>query len=211
MIYGDVQNNFSTILNRRDLTPSQTALFMQFAIQRIQRVLRIPAMENIVAISSDGSPNIPVPGDLLELISLATNDSVNQQTLVRKNLQTVIRAANIPGIPSIFCRANGVYMIGNCPVAGTTIYCSYYQDASGLAASTDFNWMTDACPDLLIYGALVRAGDFFLDDRKDEWEATFTQIITDLTLMAQQDDLVGASVNPAFDTGNDDGYCYPWT
>lgn len=204
MQYSEIQTNFASILNRRDLTPSQTSLFLQFSIQRIQRVLRIPAMEAQLTLVTDGSANLLIPGDLLETIALFTDDTTNQDKLEKLDLQTVIRRSNVPGIPYCYCRIGAQWLIGHKPPAGTNIYISYYQDSSALSAPTDRNWLTDAAPDLFIYGALVRAADFFLDERKDQFEQAFTQALSDLQDQADRDELENASVGMACPTGQID-------
>ena len=200
MQYSDLKNNFTSILNRRDITTSQINLFMQMAIQRIQRNLRVPAMEVTASVSTDGTGNVPVPGDMLEVIAIYANDAINQVKLNRKDLQTAILSSNQIGIPDKYHRNGGNFLIGPVPVAGTTLYINYYQDAGGLSADTDHNWITDAAPDLLIYGALCRAADYFLDDRKQAFEDTYSQIEEDLRQMALQDELINATMSNCFDT-----------
>lgn len=198
MQYLQLQTNFSSILNRRDLTPTQLNAFMGMAIQRIQRKLRCPAMEKIIIVTMDSTGIIPVPGDLLELIDITFNSSDLQRKLTRVDHQTAIRLNNIPGQPTSFYRSGSQYLIGPAPPAGCIAYISYYADASGLAADTDHNWLTDACPDLLIYGALSYAADTFLDERGDKWEARFQGIYSELDLMAKNEELIGASISPAY-------------
>ena len=199
MLYSDIQTNVQAILNRRDLTPTQLSTFIGFAIQRIQRVLRVPAMEAKTIVTMDGVTGIvQVPGDMLELIALTFNDNVNQKKLVRTDFESAIRLSNIPGIPSSFYRDGGAFLIGPYPNTGTRCYISYYQDASGLMVPTDHNWLTDACPDLLIYGALCYAADYFLDERSATFESRYNQILSDVQIMALQDELSGASISPAY-------------
>lgn len=199
MLYSEIQTNVQAILNRRDLTPTQLSTFIGFAVQRIQRVLRVPAMEAKTIVTMNGSSGvIPVPGDMLELIAITFNDSVNQQKLVRTDFQTAIRLSNTPGNPTSFYRDGGSFRIGPYPATGTLCYISYYQDAGGLAAPSDHNWLTDACPDLLVYGALCYAADYFLDERSGTFEARFNQIAGDVQTMAQDDELSNASISPAY-------------
>ena len=206
MLYSDIQTVIQGILNRRDLTPTLLNTFITMGIQRIQRVLRIPAMENILVYSTDGTPTIPVPNDLLEIISIAFNDDVNQQKLVRVDQQTAMRLSNIPGIPTSYYRQRGNFAIGPCPPAGTYCYVTYYQDASGLVNPTDHNWITDASPDLLIYAALGYAADYYLDDRKQSFEQRYSQILSDLQGMADDDELLNASIGSAYSDYSPIGY-----
>lgn len=204
MLYSELQTNFLSILNRRDITSSQVTTFIGMAIQRIQRDLRIPSMETQTSVMMNGTGGIiPVPGDYLEMIAITFNDAVNQQKLVRTDYQTAIRLSNTPGIPKVYYRAAGNFMIGPYPAqAGTICYISYYQDALSLVAPTDHNWLTDAAPDLLIYGALSYASDYFLDERAQKFEDRFNTIMTALQLQALDDELLNASISPAYQDAN---------
>lgn len=198
MLYSDVKSQFGTILNRRDLTPSQTTTFIGMGIQRILRELRCPAMETSTTYTMDGTGNVPVPGDLLELIDITFNDSIHQRKLVRTDHQTAIRLSNYPGLPTSFYRQVDTFLIGPTPPAGTNALITYYQDASALVADSDHNWLTDATPDLLIYASLSFAADNFLDERADRFEARYQQILDSLNNMASQDELENASISPAY-------------
>lgn len=207
MLYSDIQTNFQGILNRRDITPTQVTTFIGLGVQRIQRSLRVPAMEAKTSYVMDGTgAGIPVPGNMLELIAITFDDSINQDKLVRTDFKSAIRLSNVPGLPKVFYRDGGTFLVGPYPAAGTNVYVSYYADAGTLIAPTDHNWLTDAAPDLLIYGALCYAADFFLDERATKFEQRFSQIMEDLQQMALQDELEGASISPAYSDYDADRY-----
>ena len=200
MAYSDVKAQFLGLLNRRDITPSLTDTFMGFGIQRIQRELRVPSMEKIVEASTDGTAKIDVPGDLLQIISVHTNDQVNQKKLIRTDLQTILNQSKIPGTPQFYYREGSSIYLGPYPPSGTTIFIHYYADVSSLTADTDTNWITEVAPALLIYAALAYAADYYLDDRKQLFEASYQQIVDQLTIMAMQDEVENASISPAYDS-----------
>lgn len=206
--YADVKTQFLGLLNRRDITPSLTNTFMSFGVQRIQREIRVPAMEKLVEVLTDGSSTIPIPGDLLEVISIHTNDTVNRQKLTRTDLQTILDYAAIPGSPRYYHREAFSFNIGPYPPSETSVWIHYYADASTLAADTDHNWITDVAPTLLIYAALSYASDYYLDDRKQLFEQNYIQIAEQLQLMANQDELQNASISPAYDSTP--SYVGPW-
>jgi hypothetical protein len=89
MNYGELQAQFEGLLKRRDMTPTQSTTFLQQAIARIQRVLRIPPMEKSVAVVYDGTiltdGEIPIPNDYLRLIAMtATSPAGEERRLVRR-------------------------------------------------------------------------------------------------------------------------------
>ena len=198
--YLETKNQFLGLLNRRDITPTLVNTFMDFGVQRIQRELRVPAMEKLISVSTDGTSAFPVPGDLLEVIAIYTDDPVNTQKLVRCDLQSILDWAKAPGSPRFYYREGAYFTIGPCPPAGTKIYVHYYVNASALSADSDTNWITSIAPTLLVYAALSYAADYFLDDRKQLFEASYTQIAEQMQLMALQDELQNASISPAYDS-----------
>jgi len=184
---------------------------MSFGIQRIQRELRVPAMENLIAVSTDGTANFQVPGDFLEIISLHTNDAVMHKKLIKADLQTILDFAQVPGSPRYYYREGTTISVGPYPPANTLVYMHYYVNANTLSADTDTNWITEIAPTLLIYAALSYSCDYFLDDRKEMFEASYQQIADQIQQMALQDELQNASVAAAYDSNpNYIGPFYGW-
>ena len=211
MAYVDVKNQFLGLLNRRDITPSLTNTFMQFGIQRIQRELRIPAMEKLANFVTDGTYNVAVPGDYLEMLSIYTNTTTSHTRLTRVDAQSILDYSQQSGIPQFYSRIGGNFVVGPVPPSGTSVFIYYYADASALVADSDTNWITEIAPTLLIYAALSYASDYFLDDRKQMFEASYMQIAEQLQNMALQDELENASVSSAYDTSpNYIGPFYGW-
>lgn len=200
MAYLDVKNQFLGLLNRRDITPSLVTTFMTYGIQRIQREIRCREMEKLTSVTTDGTSQINAPTDLLEVISINTNDTVNVHKLVRCDLQTILNYSKYPGQPRFYYLQDGKFSLGPYPPNGTTVWINYYANATTLSADTDTNWLTEKAPALLIYAALSYACDYFLDDRKQMFESSYAQIGEQLMLQSTQDDLANASVSPAYDS-----------
>lgn len=200
MTYLAVKNQFLGLLNRRDITPTLVDTFMGFGIQRIQRELRVPAMEKVVEVLTDGTAEISVPGDFLQVISVHTNDAVNQRKLIRTDLQTILNYSKIPGSPQYYYREGATFYIGPYPPENTSVWINYYADVSSLTADTDTNWLTEVAPALLIYASLAYAADYYLDDRKGLFETSYQQIADQLTMMAMQDEVENASISTAYDS-----------
>lgn len=200
MAYVDVKAQFLGLLNRRDVTPTLTNTFLKFGVQRIQRELRVPAMEKLAIFTTDGTSEVEVPGDYLEMISIYTNNASQHQRLVRTDAQTVLSATKVSGTPVYYSRIGGIFNIGPVPASGTEVFIHYYADSSELVADTDTNWITEVAPTLLVYAALSYAADYFLDDRKQMFEASYIQIAEQLQNMALQDELENASISSAYDS-----------
>lgn len=194
MNYGEVKDYFRKILNRRDITDALTNTFIANAIQRIQRVVRLPPMEKTAAIaSSDGS--LALPSDLLQVIAVVSDNKVYG----RISLHDVYTYREDGSSFCGFTQRNGELLVTPLPGSSTTYEIDYYADATGLVADTDTNWLTEVAPDALAYGALSYAADYFLDSRKDMFEGRFTQAVAEIAEQRLNDELSGgASIQPAY-------------
>jgi len=199
MAYSDVKTTFQAILNRRDITSTLVNTFMGFAIQRIHQEIRVPAMEKLVTLTTDGTSRLNVPGDLLEVISVHVNDASNGRTkLTRTDLPTILTYAADQGQPIYYHREVGYLYLGPFPPTAQSVFVHYFADSTSLTADTDVNWLTEVAPTLLIYAALTFAADYYIDDRIKLFEDRYVQIRDGLNYMAQQDEVVNASIRPTF-------------
>lgn len=206
MNYGELQAQFEGLLKRRDMTPTQSSIFLQQAVSRVQRVLRIPPMEKSVSVTYDGSTfqngEIPIPNDYLRLIALTvTTPDGEERELKQKDLTTVLRDrwGGASGCPRSFTRRGGLWVFGPTPSVGTVIRIDYYDEFPTLSAPSDSNFLTSGPTDLVIYAALTYAGEWFVDKRTPNWEARFQQIVSEIQNQADQDALVNAEVASAYD------------
>ena len=198
MAYSDAKTQFLGILNRRDITTTLVNTFMQQAIQRIQRNLRVPAMEKVASITMDGINPLLVPGDLLELISITAASPSTK--LIGSTYETVNQLGLTAGVPTHFYRSGGTYLVGPLPVAGQVLTITYYADANVLSADADTNWITAIAQDMLVYGALSYAADYYLDQRRTVFEDRFIGIMNDIQGMANMELLTGgATIDPFYD------------
>ena len=194
MTYGEVKTLFSGLLNRRDNTPALTETFMQNSMLRLQRSLRVPAMERSVGYTIPASTydGVIIPSDFLELISLS--DTANAYELTRTSLANALKYAVIlGGEPRVFARRDARWVVGPTPSTGTVIRIDYYATFEELSADGDESIVTQIFPDALMYGALSLACDFYLDKRHDVFEQRYLNIVAAIQEQADMDELSGIS------------------
>ena len=162
---GEIRAHFIALLNRSDCSNALADTFIDQAITRIQRQLRVPAMEkqnqyNVT--SASGTSQVVIPADTLEIIELYYDRS----TLTRIPLHEMIEYQKTGelGTPRFFCREQGNIKIYPMPTSGT-LYLNYYAEQSVLTSDSDTNMLTNIASDLLTYTALSYAADYFLDER----------------------------------------------
>jgi hypothetical protein len=197
MNYGELKTQFEGLLKRRDLTSTQRDAWIQQAISRIQRKLRVPSMERSGNYTTDSSGEISIPDDLVQLKSItvdATPTDLSARTL-QEVLQTRKNLVGYP--PTMYCRRDGSYLLAPFPAVGTVVTVDYYAELGALVADTDSNWLSDIAPDVIIYGALSLACDWFIDKRADRFEQRFEQFAQELQDQGDLDELNNASMAPA--------------
>jgi hypothetical protein len=178
-----IRNQIKGLLNRNDLTDTQADIFIDQAVARIQRTLRIPSMEKTVVYTTGTTAQdlLTLPTDFLQLKHLYTQNG----TIRYVDLNEYIMTQDAPGnAPSIYTRIQGSLQIKSSPPVGYKIYMVYYGEIPDLVSDTSTNFVTEIAPDLLVYGALTFAADFFLDDRKDSFEATAVRIYEEIVTQA---------------------------
>jgi hypothetical protein len=206
--YGDLQSNVVALLNRRDCSSALTTMFIQQAIQKIQRSLRVPAMEKsiVATVGSLFTDGLQVPGDLLQLIAITDEDcglelkrgTLPQALALQKN-------AAPTGRPQLFTRRGAKFLIAPIPAQGKNIRMDYYAQFKPLVNLADTNVLTDIAPDLLLQGALVFACTHFNDKRKDGFTADYNATIDDINMQAARDELTGnAQIAPALHFDDED-------
>jgi hypothetical protein len=205
MTRGEIKAAFTAKFNRRDLS-GNTALvdtFIDEAIMRVQRELRCPAMEKTidVTIASDYS-GLVIPSDMLELKYI--RPAASQTALKKRTLDQALNAAFTNGIPLIYAREGGAWVLGPTPATGDVIRVVYYAELSPLVADSDSNIISEIAWDLILYAALQFAALHYIDKRKDDFEATFQTILMDLQDQSDEDELAFASVEPGLGYPPDD-------
>lgn len=201
MNYGQVKAQFQAILNRRDITATLTDNFIKQSIQRAQRVLRVPAMEKSVEIDTAANEEmVDVPGDLLGLINILWQDSSGYwHKLSRRDLGYVYAQRQYIANAAYYARQDGDFVLAPQPITAGKVRIDYFADFSDLNTDTDTNWFTEIAPDVIIYGALSYAADYYLDSRRDSFEARFIAGVDELLTQMQIDELsAGAAMAPAY-------------
>jgi hypothetical protein len=211
MNLGEVKAQFTSLMNRTDLKnkPDLVSTFINQAIVRIQRELRVPFMEKTILYTiPEGYTKLSVPSDLLELIDINVDDNADgilNYPLQRVQLREAAGYSQQPGTPRVFARKGGAWIVGPKPTVGSKIEIVYHAEFAPLIDDTSTNTLTKIAWDAVVYGALSAAGDYYNDDRTKTFEGRYNQIMQNLQNQADSDELTAdAAVRPALPIGGDD-------
>lgn len=202
-----IREQFKGLMNRNDLTDDQANIFIEQALARIQRTLRVPAMEaqEVITTNDTSGDTIVLPADYLNMKYIYTPKSDGtSQMLEYKDVATFLGIPSSVGVPQYYTRIRGELKMKPYPQMGSIINIIYYNEIPDLVNDTDVNFLTIIAPDLLIYGALTFAADYFVDDRKDSFENRFAEIYGELEEQARmvEFDQSSIAISPA--------YAYPY-
>ena len=214
MSFADIRATTLDWLNRSDCTVIRANGFVQQAQARIQRELRVPAMEKSVSAALDTNglySSINIPSDFLEtqrveadgrIIRATTPEhllemrSVSIATSPASSINPVTVAGTVvPGAPSFFARVQGQLLLMPFPTSYATLY--YYGQFAPLIVDTDGNSLLDFGWDCLLFGALSYAGSFFRMDEVQEWEARYVAERDALRQLGQDADSGGGPMTVA--------------
>jgi hypothetical protein len=177
---GQIRAHFKALLNRSDCSDALADTFIDQALTRIQRFLRVPAMEQQQTYSFTSGTAITqvvVPANMLEIIDL----QYDGMGLVRVPLHEMAEQHKVAetGSPKYFSREREVIKIAPLPTSGT-LYLNYYAEFDELTVDSSENIITLIASDLLTYTALSYAADYFLDERGPLFEQKSGQFLAEI-------------------------------
>lgn len=162
--YSELKTAVASWLHRDNLTsiiPDLIAL----GEARIYRDLRVRAMETTFS-TEISSGVIAVPTGYRELKYAYVSGSPTTK-LDRKDAEWIYH--NYPtrssdGKPKFIARDGANFIFGPYPDSTYTVNGTYYKRLAALSDSNTTNWLTDDCPDLILFAALCEAQPYVMDD-----------------------------------------------
>jgi len=211
--YAELKQDVIDLINRTDCTNALAGTFINQAQRKISRTLRVPSLENKLAVTVGTTSaatydategEITIPSDFLEMVYIYTDKGVLQRTPLRVFID-LDKKVSATGEPKYYTRIQNKFALKPIPTTGKVINLVYYSDPTYLSADSDTNSFSSICPDLMVYGALLYACDYFNDSRKPVFEATYNTIYAELVALVEATDQATAdsSVQPSYSYNED--------
>lgn len=173
-----IREQVKALMNRNDFTDALANTFIDQSVARIQRTLRVPSMEKteIYTINQIDPDTLVLPDDFLQVKHLYAGDILLEFVDLGKFLAT----PSVTGVPQIYTRLQAAYKVKPIPVVDSTINMIYYGEIPDLVNDNDETWLSVIASDLLVYGALTFAADYFVDERKATFEERFATVYSEV-------------------------------
>jgi len=180
--YATLKTAVANWLDRSDLD-DRIPEFIALGEATFNRVLRLRAMETTVADATpSGSKEDALPTGYLQMREIhLTTSPVVSLAYITPEIMYRIRAGSTSGKPNSYTIVGDNILFGPTPDGVYDYSMTYYKSFDALADGTQTNWLVLNAPDLYLYGTLLQAEPFLMnDERVPLWERGVRQVINDL-------------------------------
>lgn len=165
--YSELKTSIANWLIRDDLT-SVIPDFITLAEAAHRRDVRHWDMENR-ATTTLSQRYLERPSGWLETIRVTLQDNGTKAlNLISRQDMAEMRegASDATGTPRFFCHVENSYEFYPTPDGSYTIQLHYYEQPTPLSDSSPSNWLLTDHPDVYLYGALLHAGPYLVEDER---------------------------------------------
>lgn len=165
--YSELKTAIANWLNRDDLT-AVIPDFISLVEADLNRKLRHYKMIERVDATLD-SRYVQLPADWLETMRFAITSGNTfrlQAISVDDMLEYREDTRDQAGRPKFYTHIGEAIEVYPTPDAEYGMQLTYYQEIPALSDSNTYNWLLQSDPDVYLYGALVQAAPYLLDDNR---------------------------------------------
>lgn len=185
--YANLKASIASWLNREDLT-SQITDFIALAEARFNREIRTPDMSKRTT-ASVTSGYVTLPTDWLQAITIRL-PGVNgypAMEYLSPELFYDLQGQSPTGPTRYYTIIGNQLRLIPEPTEATSIEMTYYGKIPVLSDSNTSNWLLARSPDVYLYGSLVAAEAFLMnDERLGVWKGATDEIIAGIRLEGEK-------------------------
>ena len=180
--YSDLQTSVANYLGRSDLT-TVIPDFIRFAETRLARELRTRKMlKSATANMTAGDARVALPTDFLEIRDLYTLGNPRKPvTYMSPSAFTRNARADESGLPVFYTVLSAEFQFAPMPDTAYVLEILYYAQPPVLSGSNSSNVFLANYPDALLYGALLEAEPYLINDaRSQTWATLYDRAIKNI-------------------------------
>jgi len=194
--YAELQTAVANWLDRNDLT-DRIPEFIALAEARMNRVLRIRLMEaKYTASTAAAQRNYALPASYIQMRNFQINTSpITPLQYVTPEIYDRLWGGSTDGTPQFYTIVAGEVQLGPIPASVLTMEMLFYKKITALSGSNTTEAMLTDNPDIYLYGALMEAEPFIMnDERVGLWAQGLQQAISDLQEQDNKDRHSGSAL-----------------
>ena len=194
--YDELKTAVANWLDRDDLT-DRIPEFIALAEARMNRVLRLRMMESKYTASTVASQrNYNLPTGYVQMRNFQINTSpITPLQYVSPEIYDRLWGGSTGGTPQFYTIIANEIQLGPIPGSVLTMEMLFYKKITALSASNTTEQMLTDNPDIYLYGALLEAEPFIMnDERVPLWSQGFQQAVTDLQEQDNKDRHSGSAL-----------------
>ena len=191
--YSDLQTSVANYLGRSDLT-SQIPDFISLAELRLSRDIRTRRMlKTATATMTVGDATVGLPSDFLAIRDVYIQGSPRTVVnFVRPSAFSANRPADEAGLPTLYTLRSNEFEFAPKPDSAYVVQMLYYFKPTALSVSNTSNEFMANYPDALLYGSLLEAEPYLMNDaRTTTWANLYNQAIDRINTSDEESEFSG--------------------
>ena len=194
--YTELQTAVANWLDRDDLT-ARIPEFIALAEARFNRVLRIRSMEaKYTANTVAGQRNLALPASYIQMRNFQVNSNpLTTLSYVTPEIYDRLWGGSTSGTPKFYTILANEVSFGPIPATVMEVEMLFYKKFENLSGSVATNWLITNAPDIYLYGSMLEAEPFIMnDERVPLWAQALHQGISDLQEQDNKDRHSGSAL-----------------
>jgi|TARA_R110000851_G_scaffold245287_1_gene398055 hypothetical protein len=181
--YTELQTAVANWLDRDDLA-ARIPEFISLCEARFNRTLRLRAMETLDTTVSTvgGTSTIALPTGYVQMRDFhLTTSPLTQLQYLAPEMMVRLNAGSLQGKPLTYTIIADTIRLGPTPDSAYTTSMLYYKTFDALSGIAPTNWVITNAPDVYLYGTLLEAEPFLMNDARTQlWAQALKESINTL-------------------------------
>jgi hypothetical protein len=140
--------------------------------------------------------NLALPAGFIQMRNLQMNETpIVPMQYVTPEIYDRLYGSTLTGTPQMYTIIADEIQLGPIPGSVLTIEMLFYKKFDALTSAATTNWMIINAPDVYLYGCLLEAEPFIMNDSRIQvWASAFKQAITDMQEQDNKDRHSGSAL-----------------
>jgi len=194
--YTELKTAVANWLDRDDLT-DRIPEFIALAEARFNRVLRLRSMEvKYTANTVAAQRNLALPTNYIQMRNFQVNTTpLTTLSYVTPEIYDRLWGGSTQGTPKFYTILADEVSLGPIPASAQEVEMLFYKKFDNLSGSVATNWMITNAPDIYLYGSMLEAEPFIMnDERVPLWAQALQQGVSDLQEQDNKDRHSGSAL-----------------